>query len=82
MHLGLRLCPVYRPDQIEVVEAPVPTEADPGLTDGDALTRIGDAADLAGKPGYPGFAAVFKGNDVALTLDSAPLPILGKLIKD
>jgi hypothetical protein len=43
---------VYRPDQIEVVEAPALTEADVGLTDGDALTRIGDAADLAGKPGY------------------------------
>ncbi|GAA1324846.1 hypothetical protein [Pseudonocardia xinjiangensis] len=32
------------------------TKADLGLTDGDALTRIGDAADPAGKPGYPGFA--------------------------
>jgi hypothetical protein len=73
---------VYRPDQIEVVEAPVLTEADVGLTEGDALTRIGDAADLAGKPGYPGFAAVFEGIDVALMLDSATVPILGNLIKD
>jgi hypothetical protein len=73
---------VDRPDQIEVVEAPALTEADVGLTDGDALTRIGDAADLAGKPGYPGFAAVFEGIDVALPLGSAPVPILGKMIKD
>jgi hypothetical protein len=78
----LRFCQVHRPDQIEVVEAPVLTEADVGLTDGDALTRIGDAADPAGRPGYPGFAAVFEGIDVALTLGSMPVPILDKLIKD
>ena len=73
-HLGLRLCQVHRSDQIEVVEALVLTEADVGLTDGDALTRIGDAADPAGKPGYPGFAAVFEGIDVALTPDPCPSP--------
>ncbi|WP_433281191.1 hypothetical protein ACQPZA_14130 [Pseudonocardia xinjiangensis] len=71
-----------RPDQIEVVEAPALTEADPGLTDGDALMRIGDAADLAEKPGYPGFDAVFEGIEVALTPGTALVPILGKLIKD
>jgi hypothetical protein len=37
-----------------VVEAQVLTEADAGLTEGEALTRIGGAADLAGKPGSPG----------------------------
>jgi hypothetical protein len=65
-----------------VVEAQVLTEADAGLTEGEALKRIGDAADLAGKPGSPGFAAVLEGIGVVADAHSTTVPILRKLIKD
>jgi hypothetical protein len=60
-----------------VVEAQVLTEADAGLTEGEALKRIGDAADLAGKPGSPGFTAVLEGIGVSLMLAPRPSPSSG-----
>jgi hypothetical protein len=66
----------------QVVEAQVLTEADAGLTEGEALTRIGGAADLAGKPGSPGLYRCAPRHRCGADACSMTVPILRKLIKD
>lgn len=65
-----------------MVEAQVLTEADAGLTEGEALKRIGDAADLAGKPGSPELYRCARRHRRSADARSMTVPILGKLIKD